>query len=306
MNNNLNKDFWNKIKKLIKLYHLNFLHDAIGSDYLSEDEMTFLKDNLGKDKLNESKIPFLDKIFAFGQISQKIGLENSNKITKKDLESWLKDNKESKIKTNIKLEKIKAQLYLDVLSKQFQIEKDLRQGILNESNKEKFKMSNLVNYIKGKFLDWSFLKDSISYVSESSLNEGKAEEIKAQAKKEGENDPIVYKVPIMDEKLCINCRRAYLNNDGTPKLFRLSELSSNGTNIGKQPKDYLPTLGVLHIHCRCLLQYFEEVPNTSKDDYEFDDSKHRYILKEKVLDDDKKVKRESKVKISIGTKEFEV
>lgn len=304
MNTNLNNSFWNKIKTLIKLYHLNFLFDVVGSDFLSEDEMTFLEDNLGKTKLDFTKIPLLDKIFAFGQIVQKVGFENANKITKKDLESWLKENK---VKVNTQLEKIKAQAYLDVLSKQFQIEKDLRQGILNESNKEEFKMSDIVDYIKGKFEDWSYLKQSIAYVSESALNEGKVEEIKSQAGKEGESDPIVYKVPIQDEKLCPNCRKAYLNSDGNPRLFRLSELVANGTNIGKKPNAWLPTLGMMHPHCRCLLQYFEELPNTSKSDYEFDESKQRYILKEKVLSDSqRKVQRKSKVKITIGDKNFEV
>lgn len=246
MNTNLNNSFWNKIKTLIKLYHLNFLFDVVGSDFLSEDEMTFLEDNLGKTKLDFTKIPLLDKIFAFGQIAQKVGFENANKITKKDLESWLKENK---VKVNTQLEKIKAQAYLDVLSKQFQIEKDLRQGILNESNKEEFKMSDIVDYIKGKFEDWSYLKQSIAYVSESALNEGKVEEIKSQAGKEGESDPIVYKVPIQDEKLCPNCRKAYLNSDGNPRLFRLSELVANGTNIGKKPNAWLPTLGMMHPHC---------------------------------------------------------
>lgn len=304
MNKNSNSSFWNKIKTLIKLYHLNFLWNLVGKEYLSDEEINFLEKNLEKSKFSKDEIPLLDKIFAFGQVAQKIGLENVNKITKKDLEDWLKENK---VKVTTQLEKIKAQAYLDVLSKQFQIEKDLRQGVLNEANKEDFKMSNVVDYIKSKFEDWAYLKNTISYVSESALNEGKAEEIKSQAGKDGEADPIVYKVPIQDEKLCSHCRRAYLKNDGTPRLFRLSELAANGTNIGRKPNEWLPTLQQLHINCRCLLQYYEEIPGTSKNDYEFDESKQRYILKEKVLTDDKrKIERKSRVKIDIGSKHFEV
>ena len=302
MNNNLNSAFWNKIRTLIKLYHLNFLYDVIGSDYLSEDEMNFLEDNLGKSKLDSSKIPLLDKIFAFGQIAQKIGLENANKITKKDLEDWLKENK---VKVTTQLEKIKAQAYLDVLSKQFQIEKDLKQGILNEANKEEFEMSNVVDYIKKKFEDWSYLKNTISYVSESALNAGKVEEIKKQADKE-DRDVYVIKVPILDERLCSSCRRAYLNNDGTPKIFKLSELEANGTNIGKKQKDWLPTLGMMHPSCRCLLQEFEFLPNTTFNDYEFSEEKQRYILKEKKEKKEHKVPRRSKVTIWVGEKKFEV
>ena len=298
MNNNLNSAFWNKIRTLIKLYHLNFLYDVIGSDYLSEDEMNFLEDNLGKSKLDSSKIPLLDKIFAFGQIAQKIGLENANKITKKDLEDWLKENK---VKVTTQLEKIKAQAYLDVLSKQFQIEKDLKQGILNEANKEEFEMSNVVDYIKKKFEDWAYLKNTISYVSESALNEGKVEEIKK--KTDNNKDIFITKVPILDERLCSSCRKAYLNSDGTPKIFKLSEIEANGTNIGKKQKDWLPVVGMMHPHCRCLLQEFEFLPNTTFSDYEFSEEKQRYILKEKK---EHKVKRRSKVTIWVGEKKFEV
>ena len=106
---------------MIKLFHLNFLFDTIGEDYLSEEEINFLEKNLGKPNLNRSKIPLLDKIFAFGLIAEKIGLENANKLTKKDIEKWIGENQ---IKLKEQLDKIKAQAYLDVLGKQFKIEKD--------------------------------------------------------------------------------------------------------------------------------------------------------------------------------------
>lgn len=305
MDKNLSNFFWDKIKNLIKLYSLNFLLSVVGSDFLSESELKFLENSLGKEKVNKYKkeIPLLDKIYAFGKISQQIGIKNVNKITKKDLEKWLSENK---INQNEELNKIKAQSYLDVLSKQFKIEKDLRQGILNESNQKEFKMSNIVDYIKDKFEDWSFIKPSVTYVSESALNEGKAEEIKEQAGKYDENDPLVYKVPIFDEKLCSSCKKAYLDKNNIPKLFKLSELEANGTNIGKKQQDWLPIVPAHHPNCRCLLQYFEQLPNTSIDDYEFNEDKHRYILKEEVLKDNQKRIRKSKVKIIIGEKEFEV
>ena len=39
MNKNLNDSFWNKIKTLIKLYHLNFLWNLVGKEYLSDEEI---------------------------------------------------------------------------------------------------------------------------------------------------------------------------------------------------------------------------------------------------------------------------
>ena len=106
---------------------------------------------------------------------------------------------------------------------------------------------------------------------------------------------------------CPHCRKLYLNTDGTPKLFKLSELEANGTNIGLKPSEWKATISQAHPRCRCLLQYFEDIPNTKIEDFEFDESKSRYILKEDVIkDENRKVQRKSKVKITIGEKEFEV
>ena len=86
----------------------------------------------------------------------------------------------------------------------------------------------------------------------------------------------------------------------------MSELAANGTNIGRKPNEWLPTLQQLHVNCRCLLQYYEEIPGTTKGDYEFDESKQRYILKQKDLSDDSKKVRRSKVHIQVGDKHFDV
>ena len=43
-------------------------------------------------------------------------------------------------------------------------------------------------------------------------------------------DPLVYKIPVGDEKTCKICKSLYLNNDGSPKIYRLSELIKNGNN----------------------------------------------------------------------------
>ena len=50
----------------------------------------------------------------------------------------------------------------------------------------------------------------------------------------------------------------------------------------------------------------EQIPGTTLSDYEFNEEKQRYILKEKDLDKTRKVERKSRVKIDIGSKHFEV
>lgn len=51
-----------------------------------------------------------------------------------------------------------------------------------------------------------------------------------------------------------NCLRLHLGPDGNPRLFRLSTLEANGTNVGKKAADWKPGVGPVHPHCQCVLQ----------------------------------------------------
>lgn len=61
-------------------------------------------------------------------------------------------------------------------------------------------------------------------------------------------DPHAYKVPL--DNACHWCRTFYLHEDGSPRIFKLSDLASR-SNIGKRRKDWDATLEALHPHCRC-------------------------------------------------------
>lgn len=60
----------------------------------------------------------------------------------------------------------------------------------------------------------------------------------------------VYKLIVQDNKTCSYCKKFFQDNDGTPALYRLSELLGNGTNIGKKQAEWLPVTGPIHINCR--------------------------------------------------------
>lgn len=47
---------------------------------------------------------------------------------------------------------------------------------------------------------------------------------------------------------CPHCRKAYLEND-QPRIFKLSTLEANGTNVGRKASDWLPVVGVMHPNC---------------------------------------------------------
>jgi len=52
---------------------------------------------------------------------------------------------------------------------------------------------------------------------------------------------------------CPHCMRLYIGPDGQPRIFRLSDLEKNGTNVKKKVADWQPVVGAVHPHCQCQL-----------------------------------------------------
>ena len=52
---------------------------------------------------------------------------------------------------------------------------------------------------------------------------------------------------------CHWCNKAYNNDDGTPKIYKLSELQANGSNLGLPKGAWKPVIGAHHFRCRCQL-----------------------------------------------------
>lgn len=75
-------------------------------------------------------------------------------------------------------------------------------------------------------------------------------------------DPLVYKLPRPDA--CSECADHYLH-DGSkkPRVFRLSELLANGSNVGRKRAERKPVIDSAHPWCRC--QLFELPPGFDLD-----------------------------------------
>ncbi len=61
----------------------------------------------------------------------------------------------------------------------------------------------------------------------------------------------VFRITVKDAKTCKWCRRFYDDSDGSPKLYRLSTLLSNGSNYGKKTDSWMPVIGATHPNERC-------------------------------------------------------
>jgi len=124
--------------------------------------------------------------------------------------------------------------------------------------------SELYHTLDEKDRDW----DRVAYTE---LTDAQKQGQAHRLLEDGNVDKLVYKMPM--PTACPQCKHLYLMPDGkTPRLFKLSELVGNGTNIGRKPHpikggkvkpggraDGQETLkavaGLMHPWCACLGPY---------------------------------------------------
>lgn len=95
--------------------------------------------------------------------------------------------------------------------------------------------------------DWSRDWNRVAITEKTNaLNRGVADKMAAD-----HGDAWVFKRPMPDA--CKHCVKLHIGPDGHPRLFRLSQLEANGTNVGKKAADWLPVVGTVHPHCQCQL-----------------------------------------------------
>lgn len=82
-------------------------------------------------------------------------------------------------------------------------------------------------------------------------NVGSAMDISRVAASQGDSDPTVFFVVVKDGVTCSECKRLHLNPDGTPRVWKFSELKQG---YHKRTED-VPSAFGLHPHCRCTLTY---------------------------------------------------
>jgi hypothetical protein len=56
---------------------------------------------------------------------------------------------------------------------------------------------------------------------------------------------------VTETNACSHCLRLYRDGEGNPVIFPVEDLMANGTNVGKRPTSWVPTIWPLHPNCRC-------------------------------------------------------
>lgn len=259
----------NQTNELLNIVNVNqniAIGKEFGVDFLTDYDKSLLRDH-GVDissLYNEANDTVFTS-FHFGMLSDSLeAIGKVKKITYDDLKEYIEGGNyiPLTLKEKATINSIKTQSLTSIKGSGNKIFQDVnrilqdnsRQGQEDFLRKEvvegtlkKRTMRQIANEIAHKTGDWSRDFDRIvEYMSQSAFEEGKAATIERQAQGE---DPLVYKRVF--HGACKHCIRLYLTRGigSAPKIFRLSELRANGTNIGRKVADWKPVLRQVHPYC---------------------------------------------------------
>ena len=258
-----------KIQELFDIIDRNnvkFLASQIGEDFLSKKDKALLK-SAGIDIKKLPKKDVIDNAFKFGIIAMAVGDERAQKLNYKNFKKFIADNNYVPLndKEKAALEFVKGRVYSDIkglgnkLSQSLNmvaIEADKKkrertQKIINDKTQEailyrkdkRWLASELANATKDYLRNFERIAD---YVLHEAYSQGR---VMSLLKTEDSEETEVYFLVKADA--CKQCHDLYLHSNGKPRIFKLSTIMSNGTNIGKKQADWLPVVPPLHPHCRC-------------------------------------------------------
>lgn len=269
------------LRHSVKL-HLNwFVRAVAGDEALSSAE---LKELNSFKALPTKSLDFVKKSFFLGRLSAVLKKKEYKDLSLANLEKSMKLAKLSKLE---KLAVIEAQQSAGTYLRSFASE--IEDGIFSRVAATDGKLvteATIQGIIKDEVAfallqnkTWEALAESLASELNTKLSK-KVERIARTemhgAKQRGIVQAIANKVDIYqhsdgpDSKVsvvteagcCSDCSKLYSEADGTPKIFKLSELLKNGTNADKQHTrtnglhaHWLPVVPPSHPHCFCTLRY---------------------------------------------------
>lgn len=260
-----------ELLSILDKQNLIFISSKLGLTYLTEDELSRLqKFGINPFHLYEDSNDIVKMSFNFGLISDALGDKESKSITFESLKEYFQKGNHIPL-TQVErgtIDSIKKQYLGDIKANNGKIFQDIN-NIISQKEKDNRKSyeavirgevekgillkktsSEIARELARKTGDWNRnFKRIVEYISHLAFDEGRAASIEDKYGK----DALVAKNVFSGA--CRYCISLYLTAGigSQPKIFKLSQLQDNGTNIGRKAKDYKSVIGPTHPFCRCTL-----------------------------------------------------
>lgn len=260
------------ILRIIDFNHILYIGVNVGVDILTKEDKKLLKQyGIDIESIKTDFTPF-EQEFYFGRLSAALGAQNASTLVYNDFLKYLRRGQYIPLNTREKetLGFLKQRTYSHIKNLGQKV-KQTTNGIIIEEDQatrdayeetiknsleraiiERDTVNSVVSEIGHKTGDWSRDLGRIAATEmENAFLEGRAAEIEKEAGKEAEVYKEVYK------NACRWCIGFYTTNGigSPPKIFKLSELRANGTNIGRKQSAWKAVLQSTHPFCRCLIRW---------------------------------------------------
>jgi very-short-patch-repair endonuclease len=205
------------------------------------------------------------RMYLLGRLTQVLGEYNSARLAYNDFEEYLRRAQFQPLTPfeEFQYQAARQATYGHLKHLEHRMRQDTETGIMEEITraeyegifkqgmitgvKERETLSNIVSNIGHQTGDWA--KD-LGRIVDTEMNnifqKGRMMEI---IKASPGQDPLVYKD--VYPGACRHCIALYLTGGlgSAPRVFKLSELIANGSNVGRKVKDWRPTVEGLHPFC---------------------------------------------------------
>lgn len=287
-------------------YHYTMMiFTSLGDEVLSDADK-FLLTSYGVDieKLREEFPPYM-QMFMLGRLTAVLKEHQVRQLTTEDFKKYLdrgqfiplssREREEYRISREMTYGHLKGLankvtgITRDKILEQNKMQ--LIQETISQGIKDRKSIQSIVSDLGHKTGEWDRDWRRIVVTEMQNIyNQGRASEI---TRRYGE-DQYVWKQVF--PFACRHCIRLYTTAGvgSKPRIFKLSMLVANGNNMDKKVDEWEPIVGATHPHCRCDLR--QVFPGQ-----EWDEIKGAFGY---TGERERKVKRTSKIKITVGDKEF--
>lgn len=252
-----------KVQKIVEKHHNAFIVSAIGPEAVDPGVLTELE----QAGLIEGHLNSVEQAYLYGQL---LGILQNKATANLSFDAFQKYVRKNPIPLSVpeqravKFAQLSAAGYLKGLGNKVNqqtgnilIEADSKlraklERVVRDKTAQNIAKRETAKQLKSDLgwasKDWTRDWDRIAVTEkQTAMQTGLADHI---AKRYGE-EALVAKRVMPDS--CRHCSRIYNGPDGNPRIFPLSTLVANGTNVGKKTAEWQAVIGTIHPHCSCQL-----------------------------------------------------
>jgi hypothetical protein len=294
--------------QVIQKWQAIFIGNQIGVNFLSPADRLILQ-AAGIDLSKFTVNGIISQAFNFGILAQALGDKRAAAMSFIDFKKFIDSGKFAPLNQaeEFALDLIKNRAFNDISGMGNKISSNVSNMIVRASSQRRARMEKILrdktlqaieNREGAQWLasemghatgDWARDFDRIAdYLLHEAYDNGRAQSILREFGTDAEVFKDVY------GGACKHCKSLYLESpddpDSPPLVFKITELISNGNNIGVKTADWKPVIGPTHPYCRCTL-------NHKRVGYKWNAETRNFDIPSKYKPTNKKLKN---VKLDIG------